>query len=53
MVAPYKADFGAKKREIGPENTFFWSVIQLFSQKRPTVFQKQSALDHQGQEEVC
>ncbi len=27
-AAPYKADFGAKKREIGPENTFFWSVIQ-------------------------
>lgn len=27
-AAPYKADFGAKKREIGPENTFLWSVIQ-------------------------
>ena len=27
-AGPYKADFGAKKREIGSENTFFWSVIQ-------------------------
>jgi REP element-mobilizing transposase RayT len=26
--APYKADFGVKKRNIGPENTFLWSVIQ-------------------------
>ena len=27
-AAPYKADFGVKKRNIGPENTFLWSVIQ-------------------------
>ncbi len=27
-AASYKADFGAKKRDIGPENTFSWSVIQ-------------------------
>ncbi len=27
-AAPYKADFGAKKCDIGSESTFFWSVIQ-------------------------
>ena len=27
-AAPYKAAFGVKKRNIGPENTFLWSVIQ-------------------------
>jgi hypothetical protein len=27
-AAPYKADFGVKNRNIGPENTFLWSVIQ-------------------------
>jgi REP element-mobilizing transposase RayT len=27
-AASYKADFEAKKRDIGLENTFFWSVIQ-------------------------
>jgi hypothetical protein len=26
---PYGAHFGAKKCDIGPENTFFWDVVPL------------------------
>lgn len=25
-AAPYGAHFGVKKRDIGPENTYFWDV---------------------------